>query len=355
MAKPTRKTLPKDFEALLDGGDLNALKTVYDTCLPDAKGGVFKQSAIAFWQCPDALAHWLVTDKGADIESGDRYGSSPLYSRAGARLRSPDSHFETLITLGAYLNAGENARGTPLHAASRAAIIENAEVLLRHGAKVDALDNRQHTPLKSTLIHAANADLAQRLPYIQLLIEAGAQITPDMQEDIQRIGENFEFHRAGFNSDLLSDADAALQALYQLFGVSPVERRILHDGTALIHIPSGKWQEQFAALWDTLVPSSGPAQTVQGEVIRIAGRIADEIDRNGGANWDRAYRAMANSFAAHVQSGVSLAADRVLAVQTILSDLPHASDDAALLGAYAVEWVINNPNPAPLPPPSYNR
>ena len=35
---------------------------------------------------------------------------------------------------------------------------------------------------------------------------------------------------------------------------------------------------------------AGRADTAQGEAIRIAGRIDDELNRNGGANWDRAYR-----------------------------------------------------------------
>ena len=39
MAKAKKKLLPKDFDALLKGGDLAALKAVFDTCELDARGG----------------------------------------------------------------------------------------------------------------------------------------------------------------------------------------------------------------------------------------------------------------------------------------------------------------------------
>ena len=355
MAKATRKTLPKDFEEMLVTGDMDALKAVFDKCLPDAKGGVFKQSAIAFSQCPDALTRWLVEEKGADIESGDSYGSSPLCSRTGALQRYPGCHFEVLLDLGADINAGENGRGTPLHRAARPCNIDNATILIRRGAKIDALDNNRHTPLKTALVHSNNAVVENLLPLAQLLIDAGARVTPDMADDVKRIGERFEFIRAAYNPAFLPAADAALTGLYELFGGAPVARRQMHDGISPIAPPAGDPAEQFETLWEMLVPAMGAAQTVQGEVIRLAGKIADEIDRNGGVNWDRAYRNMANHLVLHLQSGTAVSDAALTAAQTIIADLPDHSDDAGSLGLYALEWVLKNPLPVPLPKPPYDR
>lgn len=41
-------------------------------------------------------------------------------------------------------------------------------------------------------------------------------------------------------------------------------------------------RKQFSWLWDYLVPMGGSAETVQGEVVRIAGRIGGELFNNGG-------------------------------------------------------------------------
>ena len=40
-------------------------------------------------------------------------------------------------------------------------------------------------------------------------------------------------------------------------------------------------KEEFQSFWDLLVPPEGKAETVQGEVIRIAGRIEYEFLDNG--------------------------------------------------------------------------
>lgn len=92
----------------------------------------------------------------------------------------------------------------------------------------------------------------------------------------------------------------ASDALYTLFDVPPVPRRTLHDGKSPIAAKPGRWEDQHQELWELLVPSSGPAATVQGEVIRISGRINDEIERNGGVNWDGDYRKMADAFLDHL-------------------------------------------------------
>ena len=58
--------------------------------------------------------------------------------------------------------------------------------------------------------------------------------------------------------------------------------------------------------WSFLIPSSGAAKTVQGEVIRIPGRVRDELDRNGGVNWDRDYRKMLQALPQYLSLGIPL-------------------------------------------------
>ena len=48
----------------------------------------------------------------------------------------------------------------------------------------------------------------------------------------------------------------------------------------------GRYQKEEAALWEGLVPRSGQADTVQGELVRAIGRLASELSRNGNINWD---------------------------------------------------------------------
>ena len=288
MAQAKKKQLPKDFESRLEQCDLQELRTIFDACDVNARGGYSKQTALAFAQCPDELARWLV-EHGADLAAGDSYGDTPLHSRS--------SHWkgriEVLLELGADANHGENTRGTPLHSAAGSYRTASAALLLRHGARIDALNQEGQTPLAYALQRCANAQIQDMAELAELFLAAGARQTPEMSEFVTRIGTNFEFHRGGFNPDSVEATSATLDKLYILFGATPVPRRLLHDGQSPIVARSASWEDQHHELWELLVPSRGSAGTVQGEVVRIAGRIRDELERNGGANWDRAYRRMA--------------------------------------------------------------
>ena len=46
------------------------------------------------------------------------------------------------------------------------------------------------------------------------------------------------------------------------------------------------WQETLRRLGKTLVPLSGEAETLQGELVRCVGNLNDEATRNGWMNWD---------------------------------------------------------------------
>src|SRR4051812_28930854 len=60
---------------------------------------------------------------------------------------------------------------------------------------------------------------------------------------------------------------------------------------------------EFFKLFETLVPESGQAATVQGEVIRVIGRMADEFASNGFANWDAGYERLSEFGLHHLADG----------------------------------------------------
>ncbi|WP_420138004.1 ankyrin repeat domain-containing protein [Sphingomonas sp.] len=349
MAKK-RKTLPKDFEDMLKTADLADLQAVFATCDVDARGGYSKRTALAFNDCPDDLARWLV-EQGADVNAEDIYGETPLHARAGHW----QGRLDILVELGADVNHGEGGRGAPLHRAAMSALSRNVQRLLAHGAKVDALDRQGFTPLEIALRGCSNAQIEGVADLAAIMLEAGARITDRMPAFVTRIGEQFEFHRAGFNKDSLAATDAALHRLYALFDVPPVPRRLMHDGKAPIIVTAGRWQDAHQQLWELLVPSQGAAQTVQGEVIRIAGRIARELDGNGGVNWDRQFRSMVEAWRRHVASGTPLPPADLAKADAIVAGIDRNGGDCEGMMELAVAWVARNPDPIPLPPPAYQR
>lgn len=372
MAKPTRKMLPNDFEELLKSGDFERLKAVFETCLIDAKGGYSKKTAVAYNECPDELTRWLVS-KGASVDEPDSYGDTPLHARAAHW----QGNLPILLELGANVEATNHRLETPLHKAASVGNANNVGLLLAHGANADARNAAGLTPLAHALQTCHNAKLVEMAQVAEILLAATQQSIPEkpsllsrlfgrrtgsegpdmpaLKASVVQIGAQFEFHRQGFNPDTVDQASAALDRLYQLFDVPPVPRRIAHDGKSPIIAKSSSWEDAHQELWELLVPSSGAADTIQGEVIRVSGRIHIELFHDGGANWDAEYRKMAKSLLALLGSNSALPVEALEEVRHIASSAPSGDVDTRALCRLAVDWVGLNPVPLPLPKPNYRR
>lgn len=114
-------------------------------------------------------------------------------------------------------------------------------------------------------------------------------------------------------------------------------------------------EKEFRALWQSLVPDSGQASTVQGELIRSIARLRDEAERNGNANWDEGYELFCDFIEITTHSWrMSDPAVRER-IETILNRIRQpeiAYRDYALfdeLSDCAVEWCMRHPEPIPKP------
>ena len=143
--------------------------------------------------------------------------------------------------------------------------------------------------------------------------------------------------------------------LYNIFEVEPVERRQAYDGKSKIVINSSTWQKAFEELWNLLVPSSGHASTLQGEVIRITGRISNEIEGNGGKNWDNDFIKMSEALIQILSSENKLNLSEIKEAGTIVRELRGKAGNTYRLAELAVNWVKNNPDPIKLDHTNYKR
>lgn len=127
-----------------------------------------------------------------------------------------------------------------------------------------------------------------------------------------------------------------------------------HDGVSPIVFAKGKnaieLKAQFQQLWNYLVPVSGKAQTAQGEVIRIAGKVSHEIMDNGSINWDEDFNKMMKAFLKYMLLGNPLQnnAKAAKGISSILLKCAKARTCneyvCAGLCECAVDWVQQNPN-----------
>jgi hypothetical protein len=136
--------------------------------------------------------------------------------------------------------------------------------------------------------------------------------------------------------------------------VKAAAKRVTHDGASPIAVAAGNWQEQHNTLWEYLVPSQGPAKTVQGEAVRVTGRLSHEILGNGACNWGADFRKMCDALLNFFASGTPLsAADLAEAAELVKIIRPKGDGDAepARLCELAVRWVALNTQPVALKKP----
>ena len=354
MAKK-RVTLPKDFNELLTDGNIDQLKAVYDKCELTAHNGRYSLStALHFGGVPDELVIWLI-EQGLDINIPDYYGATPLYRQA---ILGRDT-VKLLCELGADIEKPNTYGDTPLHMAAEFFHPRTVKFLIDKGANVNAKNDMGRTPLASVLMVCRGIYIAQTAEIASMLLDAGAKKTSKMKERVEQIGKDFEFHRESIHPDYIEVADKGLAKLYELFDVKPVAKRITHDGVSPILVKEGSWEEQYEELWSFLIPSSGAAKTVQGEVIRIPGRVRDELDRNGGANWDRDYRKMLQALPQYLSLGNPLSDQELEESKQVIARIhsKESDDEVSLdrLCQLAIAWIKQNPEPISLEKTSYKR
>ncbi len=288
----------------------------------------------------------LVLDRGLEVAS--RYGDTFWTEAISGRRKGDLELAKWLVSQGQRVDA-KTKRGTALHIAAECGNVDTVKWLLANGAKASIEQKHEgNTPLEYMLERLDNADAESAALIAPLLLRAGAKITPKVKKGAEHAYKEFDYYRTRMAPAFRKKCEAATRALCKLTGVTPPAPRLLHDGKARITVPEGTFAKQWAALWNYLVPPDGEAQTVQAEVIRVAGRLRLELDGNGGCNWGKFYRDMARAFPTYIRRGKRVAAKSLERADAIVKELDHQrvpQCDPMPLLKIAVEWVRNNPAP----------
>jgi len=114
------------------------------------------------------------------------------------------------------------------------------------------------------------------------------------------------------------------------------------------------WKKEQARLWKTLVPASGPAETLQGELIRLSGKLTDQAYRNGNANWDEYYPTSWRFIGEKISNDAIFSQQEKKqikdSIEEIIRDFDHpdlSGADSAyyLITQRVVDWCMAHPTP----------
>jgi len=112
-----------------------------------------------------------------------------------------------------------------------------------------------------------------------------------------------------------------------------------------------EYSEKAKYLWQTYVPKSGQAETVQGELIRGVEKLRHEAQRNGNINWDKGHEILAKYLETIlINSGefneMQTKQINVDIIRLLDYDYPYTDDDIYdRLTNRIVDWYIANPDP----------
>ncbi|MGO1544393.1 MAG: hypothetical protein ACTHXA_08640 [Gulosibacter sp.] len=197
-----RKTLPKNFDELLITAPFEDLVAVFDKCELDARGGYNKATALGFRDCPNELIEWLVA-QGLDVDSRDSFGRTGLAERANSDTPKQVQQIPHFLSLGADINAPDNAGDTPFQTAVMNHLAIAALTLLEQGAKTSGEGWDPGTLLEASLARVVNANIVEAAAIARLLTGLGAPTTGESRNRVKQIGENFERYRDVFAEAML--------------------------------------------------------------------------------------------------------------------------------------------------------
>lgn len=129
------------------------------------------------------------------------------------------------------------------------------------------------------------------------------------------------------------------------------KEKAIHDGVSPIKIPDEEDEDLlFQKLWEYLVPPCGKAQTAQGEIIRIAGRVQHEFLDNGCINWDEDFHKMLDAFLKYLPLGNGFSEEDLKIAEVLVGLLKENGKkgfiDDKILSVFcscAMTWVKQNP------------
>lgn len=231
------------------------------------------------------------------------------------------------IENGGDLNMQDASGNTALHYCADSKNIRVAELLLNNGAKLNLANAIGDVPLMNAVFESTSEDFS--------MVALFLRYTCDVDRKNNYGSSPLDFARTIGINDV----------------VNCLEKYVYSDGV-VVDRPSVKYldltlndEDLTEWVWDNLIPSSGQASSVQGEILRVIEKLRWESQQNGNINWDDCFVMMVDFLEQQLVEGSSFTQEVKASIQQDLmrlrtfvplneieddfsvSDLPYIADD----------------------------
>lgn len=150
--------------------------------------------------------------------------------------------------------------------------LESIQLLVEAGANLEQEDKYGLTPLAKIFTNT----FSDPIPCATYLLSKGAKMT----ERVIKLGT--AWNSAKFNEWLKSGTVPAPEVANTKASLPSLDIAHVHKT-----VNKENYFETAKVIWKTLVPKSGQADTVQGELLRAIEKLRDEAQRNGNGNFNK--------------------------------------------------------------------
>jgi hypothetical protein len=165
--------------------------------------------------------------------------------------------------------------------------------------------------IQQWLFRKEGAHRAENLRVLEKIVRLGADL--DQKNNFGMSAREWLGHAPADVKALVSRCEEKRHSVHAVRTIQPV---------LPIHL---QYPEVAQQIWKELVPATGPAATIQGELLRSVEALRDEAQHNGNANFGRSYKRMAASVRdTLVRSGI-FDADEVRQIKIGTAKLMKAS------------------------------
>ncbi|MBC9932644.1 ankyrin repeat domain-containing protein [Chitinophaga qingshengii] len=150
--------------------------------------------------------------------------------------------------------------------------LESIQLLVEAGANLEQEDKYGLTPLAKIFTNT----FSDPIPCATYLLSQGAKMT----ERVIKLGA--AWNSVKFNEWLKGGAVLVPEVTTNKASLPSLDIAYLHKT-----VNKESYFETAKVIWKTLVPKSGQADTVQGELLRAIEKLRDEAQRNGNGNFNK--------------------------------------------------------------------
>jgi len=220
--------------------------------------------------------------------------------------------------------------------------LECIQILVEEGANIEHLNKYNNTPLSNIFINT----FSDPIPSAKYLISKGSEITErvlkmGMSWDSEKFTELLDSLDIEFDRNLIPKKEIIIEEKIDT-NINIIE---LHNTTN-----KKDYNKTAKVIWQKLVPKSGQADTVQGELLRAIEKLRDEAHRNGNGNFHKDCHGLLVKYLKKYLIDESIfGKEMALEIKKGLKEIsyktiPYTDDDIYdNINERIVDWYLQNP------------